>query len=86
MMRIPNCRMQIRVKPQRGSIVNFVEREALFQQGVCITYTRTTIDHAVWVEGKRAHLEKILTQMDLTVITPIHETPRHKSFDQGKAA
>lgn len=78
MIRLPNYRVQIRVKPQNGLVVNFVGRETLSQQGVCITYTGTTEPNAVWLEGKQGHLEKILNSMDLVVITPIQETPRSK--------
>lgn len=70
-----NSRIEIAVTPIDGSVVNFVERDQLFDAGLCITYTGTTTDTSVWIEGKPDHLNAVMNRRNYKVVTPMETVP-----------
>lgn len=74
----PNYRAEILVKPKTNNIIDFIGREQIMDNGLCITYTGCNFDSTVWVEAKKDHLKRVLDKLNLNVVTPMEEVPRVK--------
>lgn len=77
MLVVRNHRIQINVGPF-GSTTREKLTDRLLNAGVCITYTGTTQDNAVWIEGKPDHLKSLIRYIDLDTITPMQMSPHYK--------
>jgi hypothetical protein len=76
MNRFGTYRMEVVVTPIEGSTVNFKERDLYFGMGLCLSYTGRKYDGTVIIEGKEAHLRKLMGQHNFKIAVPIHAAPR----------
>lgn len=73
-----NHRVEIAVTPINGIVADFVDRDKLFDMGLYITFTGTTTDASVWLEGKPDHLKSVLERHDFNIVSPVEVVPFFK--------
>lgn len=74
MARQYNHRIEVRVGAFGTTACNKI-KEKLMNAGLCITYTGTTVDNTIWVEGKVDHLKSVMGRFELDIVTELQLVP-----------